>query len=229
MDTTFNGFQNLDLTSTKPTSVSTETIEIDMTDSNLFSGYARAFVNEAMRVAPLTYDKVQLTEKEVEDYTNYLLTKRIEMINLNCPDYRKLKVLYIPVWIQYNLSMVGEVIIRERGLKIVPVLSDDRKSKMTYEQALAISDKIGAFERDLQIVRDAMPREITGDEDVMTTALIDGYVRSIDKVSHVASTYVTAFMGMKLKEEAAFKVLYRVQYDDLEFISAAITHQKGLF
>jgi hypothetical protein len=160
-------------------------------------------------------------------YMKYLLVKRIETVQMNCPEFRKLKVLYIPVWIQYNLSMIGEVNIREKGLKLVPTIAD--AETISYAEAVAISDKIGAFESDLQIVHDAMPRDITGDVDVMSTAMIDGYVRAIDKVDHVAATYVTAFMGMKLKEEAAFKVLYRVQYDDIDFIATALTAQKGLY
>jgi hypothetical protein len=63
----------------------------------------------------------------------------------------------------------------------------------------------------------------------MTSALIAGYVRSIEPVGHVISTYVAAFMGLKLREEMSFKVLYRVQYDDLQFIASTLATQKGLF
>lgn len=222
-----DAFQNLDITSAKPISVPIETVEVEMSESNLFEGYAKAFVNEAYRVNPLRAEQVKLTQEEVLNYIKYLLVKRIETVNMNCPDFRKLKVLYIPVWIQYNLSMIGEVTIRDKGLKLIPTVADT--NTISYVEAVAISDKIGAFESDLQIVKDAMPRDITGDVDVMSTAMIDGYVRAIDKVDHVAATYVTAFMGMKLKEEAAFKVLYRVQYDDIQFIATALTAQKGLY
>lgn len=220
-------FHSLDITSAKPISVPTEIVEVEMSESNLFDGYAKAFVNEAYRVNPLRAEQVKLTVGEMLSYMKYLLVKRIETVQMNCPEFRKLKVLYIPVWIQYNLSMIGEVNIREKGLKLVPTIAD--AETISYAEAVAISDKIGAFESDLQIVHDAMPRDITGDVDVMSTAMIDGYVRAIDKVDHVAATYVTAFMGMKLKEEAAFKVLYRVQYDDIEFIATALTAQKGLY
>ena len=94
---------------------------------------------------------------------------------------------------------------------------------------MEISSKIGAFEDDLQIVKDAMPRSEEGNPDVMSTALIADYVRSINKVQHVASTYVTAFMGLTLRKEAAMQVLYRVQYDDIEFIRSALISERRIY
>lgn len=219
-------FQTLDLGSAKPVSVPLETIEVEISNDNLLGDYAKAFVAEAYRVNPLRAEQINLTPDEVAKYSHYLLTKRVECVNDECRDFRKLKSLYIPAWIQYNLSMIGEVYVRDKGLKLVPVVTP---SNMTYDEALSISTKIGMLEDDLQIVQDAMPRDRRGDLDVMSTALIAGYIRSIDKVEHVASTYVSAFLGFKLREEAAFKTLYRVQYDDIQFIAAALTTQRGLY
>lgn len=218
-------FNTLDFGSVKPTSVPQETITVELTSDNLIGDYAKAFVTEARRVNPLLSDQINLTPEELESYASYLLYKRVQCVNNECNDFRKLKLLYIPVWIQYNLSMIGEVILRDKGLRIVPSVEE---SSLTFEEALKISNKIGAFENDLQIVQDAMPRDRHGDVDVMSTALIAGYVRSIEKVEHVSSTYLTAFLGMKLREEMAFKTLYRVQYDDVNFIASAFTSQRGL-
>lgn len=220
-------FAGLDLGSAKPISVPMETIEVVLSSENLLNGYAKAFVKEATRVNPGLVEQTGITQEMVEEYSKYLLTKRIECVNSNCTDFRKLKLLYIPVWIQYNLSMIGEVIIREKGLRLIPVM--DTPSDMTFDQALEISGKIGAFEDDLQMVRDAMPRKESGDRDVMSTAMIAGYVRSLEKVEHVSSTYVTAFLGMKLREEMAMKVLYRVQYDDVGFIASALLSDRGIY
>lgn len=219
-------FASLDLGSAKPTSVPMEGIEVKV-EGDLFGQYGVAFVKEAYRKNPLRAEQVKLTAEEVTAYSRYLLTKRIQSINGVCTDFRKLKALYIPAFIQYNLSMIGEVSIRDRGIKLIPVDSDP--SQMTYEQALEISEKIGMFIDDLQIVQDAMPRESAGDLDVMSTALIAGYMRSLNPVKHVASTYAAAFMGLKLKEEMAFAALYRVQYDDIMFIMSALTTQRGLY
>lgn len=220
-------FVSMDLGSSQPTSIQMETVHVQITSENLLGDYAKAFINEGFRVNPLRAEQIGLTVEEMQKYSEYLLTKRIECVKNECKDFRRLKALYIPVWIQYNLSMIGQVIIRDKGLRLIPEM--ETPSTLSYEEALKISDKIGSFERDLQIVRDAMPRSIDGDRDVMSTALIAGYVRSIEKVEHVSSTYVTAFLGMKLREEVAMRVLYRVQYDDVQFIAAALSTQKGLF
>lgn len=219
-------FANLDLGTPKPTAVPMENVEV-VISGDLISNYGTAFVSEAYRVNPLKAEQVKLTAEEVDKYSRYLVTKRIESIHGRCDDFRKLKNLYIPVWIQYNLAMIGRVVLRDRGLTIIPIESEP--STMTFEEALVISEKIGAFEDDLQIVNDAMPRSQDGDKDVMSTALIADYVRSLTPVTHVASTYVTAFMGMRLKEEAAMAVLYRVQYDDVQYIATALTSQRGLY
>lgn len=219
-------FTGLDLGSVKPTSVPMETIEVKV-EGDLFGNYAKAFVKEAYRKNPLRAEQIQLTAEEVDAYSRFLLTKRIESVNGNCSDFRRLKALYIPVWIQYNLAMIGRVVIRDRGITLMPV--EDEASKMTLEEAIKVSEKIGMFEDDLQIVQDAMPRTENGDVDVMSTALIAGYMRSLNPVKHVASTYAAAFMGLKLKEEVAFAALYRVQYDDIAYIASALTAQRGLF
>lgn len=220
-------FEDLDLGTGKPTSVPVETVSVQISSLNLLGNYAQAFVKEAFRVNPLRAEQIELDESEVESYCHYLLTQRIAAVKGQCPEWRKLKALYIPSWIQYNLSMIGVVTIRHKGLRLVPEM--ESPSTMTYEQALSISEKIGMLIDDLQIVQDAMPRGDEGNIDVMSSALIADYVRALEPVEHVASTYVTAFLGMKLKEEAAMQVLYRVQYDDYAFIASALTTQRGLY
>jgi len=73
-----------------------------------------------------------------------------------------------------------------------------------------------------------MPRNVEGNSEVMSTALIGMYVRAQHKVNPL-STYVSAFMGLKLRQEATFQVLYRVKYDDIGFIQMALTRQGVLF
>lgn len=220
-----SNFVTLDLGSVKPTSIPMDTIEVTV-GGDLFGDFSKAFIREAQRRNPLRAEQVGLTEEELSSYTRFLLTKRIQSVRGECSDFRKLKVLYVPAWIQYNLAMIGEVIIRDRGIRLVPTESE--ASTMTLDEAIKVSEKIGAFEDDLQIVQDAMPRSGEGDLDVMSTALIAGYMRSLNPVKHVASTYAAAFMGLKLKEEMAFATLYRVQYDDIQFIRSALVNQRGL-
>lgn len=222
-----SNFSTIDLGTPKPTSAPQETVQVVISTETLLGDFAKGFVNEAHRVAPLRAEQVNLTCEELTSYCAYLLTRRVNQVQGDCPEWRKLKVLYIPSFIQYTLSLVGEVRLRDRGLIFMPEMAEP--SELSYEQALAISEKIGSFADDLQIVQDAMPRSIEGDKDVMTSALIAGYVRTINPVQHVVSTYITAFLGLKLREEMSFKVLYRVQYDDLAFIASALTKDKHLY
>lgn len=220
-------FEGMVIGAAKPTAVPTETINVSISATTLLNNYAQAFVSEARRKNPLTYNVVNLTVEEMIEYVKYLLMKRIECVENRCADFRMLKVLYIPSYIQYILSQIGEYLNRETGIKLVPKLDPKEAKKIiNYNEALAISDKIRAFEDDLQMVKDAMPRSIDGNGDVMSCALIADYVRAQHKVEHVASTYVAAFAGFKLEEELAFKVLYRVQYDDIAFITSALLQEK---
>lgn len=227
MDKTIRSFENLDFHTGEPTAVTMETIVVEIDPTEMVDDYAKAFVREASRVNPLLHNQVQLTEDEMIAYARYLLVKRVECVDGTCSDWRRLKLLYIPVFLQYAMRMVGKVVIRNQGLTIVPKIELD--DVMSYEDAVKVSEKVGAYEDCLQIVKDAMPRDIEGDESVMSTALIAGYVRARRRVDHVADTYVSAFLGMKLREEQAFAVLYRVQYDDVEFIRTALTNRHEMF
>lgn len=228
MKETKGSFLTLDLGSGKPICVEMEVIEVELSSANLLTDYAKAFVKEAFRVNPLRAEQVKLSEDEMEAYCTFLLSQRVKSVNDNCPDFRKLKVLYIPSYIQHAMSLIGRVVIRKQGLTFVPVMDCDT---ITFEEALKISEKVGAFEDDLQIVQDAMPRDSEGNIDVMSTAMIAGYVRSVNfhEVSHPSFTYVTAFLGLKLRQEVAMNTLYRLQYDDVEFIRQALLTERKLY
>lgn len=209
-----------------PTPIKQETITVSVSAETFLKDYAKAFVNEARRVLPLVAEQEgALTTAEMEAYAAYLMTQRIKAVNLDCPDWRKLKILWIPSFIQFTLSCIGEVIDRDNGIKFVPI--DKSPSKMTFDEARVISDKIGMYQEKLQMVKDAMPRGVEGDKDVMMSAIIDGYVRTTQKVSHPSFTYVTAFWDMHLVEEMTFKALYRQNYDDVEFIRSALIAYEG--
>jgi len=208
----------------KPTARKHEKVEVVLNPDQVLGNFARVFVNEAVRRNPLTFDRVNLTVDEVESYVHFLVHRRIQCVHQACTDWRKLKILWIPAYVQYCLRLVGRVNLQEEGLDLMPVLADTVKV-ITFEQAVDISEKISAFEHDLQLVQDGMPRDSKGNVDVMSTALIAGYVCARKKV-HVAATYVCAFVGMKLKQEVAFQALYRLQYDDLDYIATALMTHK---
>lgn len=219
-------FATLNFDSAKPIGVPMETIIVTVGQSDLFDDFSHAFIREATRVNPELAKRVGLTKEELTSYIDFLLHQRILSINDECTDYRIIKRFYAPCFIEYMLRMIGKVVIRNRGLTIIP---ECEKPAMTLDEAKLVSEKIGMFVDDLQIVQNVLPTSIEGDVDVMSSVLLAGYVRSMQEVKHVASTYVTAFANFQLKNEAAFRVLYRVQYDDIGYIASAFTSQRGLY
>lgn len=216
-------FTSLDLGTGSPTSVDMETITVKLSGSTLLTNFAKAFVQEALRKSPLRAEKVNLEVEEVDKYCQYLLYQRVLSVKDECKDWRKLKLLYIPSFVQYAMSQVGRVVLRQYGLTLLPEMED---VDMTYDEALAVSEKIAAFEDTLQMVKDAMPRGPEGDEELMSTALIADSVRSMRVVQHPVTTYVTAFLNLKIQEIQAFSVLYRIKYDDVNFITTALCSQR---
>lgn len=220
-------FSTLDLGSSKAIPMPLERIEVIVSNTDLVRDYAKAFVNECYRVNPLMADRVGLTPDELNSYFDFLLTMRVQSVSGNCNNWNRLKVLYIPSYYQFVLSMVGEVTDRKFGFQFVPKL--EQESQMTLEEAMRISSKIGEFLDDLQIVQDAMPRNSEGDINVMGTVIIQNYVCSYREVEHPAFTYVTAMLGNKIAEDVAFSALYRIQYDDVSFIQSALTSTRVIY
>jgi len=220
-------FASIDLGTGVPTSVPMETIEVVIDPSILIGDYALAFLKECDRTQPLRAKATGLTVDELFSYCVFLLDTRIKSVVSFVPQYSRFKVLAIPAFIQYCLENVGRVVLNDVGLTMVPTLAETCEV-ITFEQALVISEKVKSFEDTLVVLTDALPRSPEGNVEVMSTALIAGYVRAQKKVSPVSS-YLGAFLGLSLKKENVFQMLYRVQYDDLEYIRMALTSHGGLF
>lgn len=220
-------FISMNLGDTTPRAVDFTTVEVLVDPQLLLGSYAKAFVMEANRVAPFIQERVNLSVDEVQQYCSYLITQRVKIINGDGESTRKLKTLYIPAFIQYILSSVGIVIDRIYGLKLIPVV--ENPSTLKFSQAAEISERISMFIDKLQILYDAMPYDESGDEEVMASVLIDDTIRSYKVLTHPAATYASAFLGSRLRKDEALKAIYRISYDDVGFISAALITQKGIY
>lgn len=212
-------YSTLDLGTAKPSVVPYQEVVVEIDPTVIVDGYAEAIRVEAERMNPLTYDRVQLTSEELEKYFRFLIQQRVLSLTGNCPLWRKLKQLYIPSFLQFAISMVGIVDVKRQGIRLVPQIEDQGVS---FEDALATSDRLHYFEGELAMVKDAMPRSPEGDYDTMSTALIAGYMKSMHEVEHPIATYCAAFLGFKLREEQMFSILYRVSYDDIEYLRSTI-------
>lgn len=229
-------FKTIDLGVSQEHPTKMQTVEVNVNLDSMARDYANAFVQEAYRI---NYDKakcVQLEADEMFTYLKYLLSKRIQCVYGRCSDFRQLKVLWIPSYFQYVLSVVGMAFDRDQGLKFMPVLDgiqDAEVNKLpespTFAEVLSISEKISNFQTELQMVQDGMPRDIHGDLNIMATALLNDYVSSCRRVEHPAATYVTAFLDMKLRDEVTYSILYRRKYGEAELIKQVLPKDKRYY
>lgn len=218
-------FSQLDF-GTKATTVKFEEIQVTINPDLIINDYAEAYSKELHRRNPSRASTVGVTKDELFEYFKTLLAIRVESISNDCKVWRQAKALLIPTWMEFVLSRVGEVIDNDRGLKITPIFEFDYDINRAFET----SDKLRAFLSDgLVLHKDAFPRTPDGDVETMSMVIIDDYVTSQTKDAHPIASYVAAFLGYKLKEELAFKMLYRVRYDDVNFISSMLLREGTVY
>jgi hypothetical protein len=209
--------ENYGFMPSEPSATEMEDVVITINPSDFLDGYSKAFVFEAQRVNPLMFEAHPITEEEVSAYSTFLINERIKSVHHQCPNWKNLKLLWIPDWIQYVISLIGIFSNYDYGLKFIPVM-DEGVSVITIQEALEISEKIAKYQSSIGMHRDAMPRGDEGDEDVMSCALISNRVKATKRLAHPESSYVAAFAGLTLRKEATMNILYRVSYDDLNYI-----------
>jgi len=215
---------NLDF-GTKPTNGKLELIEVQVQPEVMLKDFGKAYASELHRRNPLRADAVNLTEEELTEYFKQILILRVQYIYDNCKLWRQIKQLNIPTWIQYVITQIGQFIDYDFGLKVMPKLDGE----IDLNFLLDVSRRLEAFKSDgVTMHKDAFPRSKDGDKDVMSMALIEGFVYSRTKDAHPITSYVNAFLGMKLVEEQTFKILYRVRYDDIDFIRSMLMIEESL-
>lgn len=214
-----------ELNGRKPTAIAMETVDVSLSSENLVGDYARGFIQECHAKHSLRAENVGLTEKEMKQYAEFLLDRRVKIANGDLKESGRLRNFWIPAFLQLCLENVGRVVLYSRGLELVP--SYDAKV-ISQDEAAVISRKIGAFSDVMVILQDAMPRRVEGNEDVMSTVLIAGYVRSMGDVNPVHA-YLSAFLGLKLVQENLYASLYRHQYDEMKVIRTAFSLTRAIY
>lgn len=210
---------------TKPTSAQLEQIDVTINPSVMLGDFAKAYAAELHRRNPLRAEQANITETELSKYFAQIISLRVQYVYDQCRLWRQIKQLNIPSWMQYVLTLIGRVIDYDYGLKIMPYFSEE----VDLNFLLDVSLRLEAFKSDgVTMHKDAFPRSKDGDREMMTMAIIGDYVQSMREISHPIYSYVNAFLGMKLQEEQAFKILYRVRYDDVDFIRQMLTSEVSL-
>lgn len=222
-------YESMDFGTTVTTS-SYDQITVTINPEVMVDDYAAAVAADLQRRNPTRYAVInkQLKDKEkgsldtlVPKYVRTLLAIRVESIKGSCPNWRQARELNIPPYIQYVLSQIGEVNDIDRGLKITPSF----EYEYDIQEALDISSIIEFFTADgVVLLKDAFPRSKQGDKETMSLAIIDNYVKGIDR-THPAKSYITVFLGMKLQEETNLRALYRIRYDDIDFVKSMLLNE----
>lgn len=212
---------------TKPISAKLESIEVKIDTALILEDFAKAYLKELNRRNPQRFEASSLTEESLNNYFVGLVKIRVLSIgNEGYKDWRKAKQLYIPSWIEFALSRIGKVRDNRRGLEFYPVMEN---TDVNLDEMLGVSNELHAFVEDgIVLHKDAFPRKDEGDYEVMSMAIMDGYVQSIDDKSHPVASYIAAFLGFSLKKEIDFKMLYRIRYDDTDFIRSALLSEVTL-
>ena len=224
METTKTNFDKLDYGTRVSNSEFTE-VKIVLDNSVIMDQFAIAYVNELKRMNPVRYQADPITVDDLKEYFSGILALRVEMINNNCPNLRQARRLYIPTWIEYTISKLGIVTDRVNGLVFKPTIN------INYDitNLLNTSDKLSLYQNDgLHLQSDAFPRSWEGDENVMGMVIIGDYIQGRNHNSHPVHSYVSAFLGNKLVEEQTFSMLFRVRYDETQFILQQLIHDKSL-
>ena len=219
-------YESMDFGTTVTTS-NFDTLTVSIDPSITIDDYSQAVVADLERRNPIRFSAInaQLEGKGREplavlipQYIRILLSIRVQSINGSCPNWRQARELNIPPYIQYVLSQIGEVNDVDRGLKFTP----SYEYQYDIQEALEISSLIEIFSQDgVVLLKDAFPRSRQGDKETMSLVILNNYVMGIDR-SHPAKSYITVFLGMKLKEETELKALYRIRYDDIDFVKSML-------
>ena len=210
---------------TKPTTATLETINVIVEPQIFVGDYAKAYCSELERRNPDRFDATDINQEELNSYFLGLIGIRLDQIQGNCKVWRQAKELYIPSWIQFILSGIGIVTDYTRGLILNP------KFSISYDidVMLDTSNKLRVFSSDgVSMHKDAFPRDIEGDPDMMGMAIINGYVQSMSEIPHPIQSYVAAFLGLRLEEEANYKMMYRIRYDEVNFIKQMLMHEEAI-
>jgi hypothetical protein len=212
----------------RPVGIKVEEVKLSFSLS-MFGDYAKAYYNEIERRNIRKLEATGLTVADLETYFKSLFIIRIKSIqDGGFKDWRQARLLFIPAWIQMVISQYGILNKPEHGIRIVPTIEET----VNITELLRISGILSTFVDDgMFMVKDGFPRSNDGDQDVMMMAVFDNQVRGIirsDEPNPLAQL-VAAFTSAKIEQDTTFKALYRISYDEIDFIKSMLMNDRRVF
>jgi len=198
----------------EPTPMDLLEIQVSIEPDAIFSQFIEAFMFKIEVSNPQIQRYVQLTKEEARYYFEFLLYSRLQYLSGKKVNFDLLNGLYVPAFVDVALAMIGTYTDLSRNLRIT--VSQPETREFDEDEIVRLGLKFERLSQATNMVKGGLSRGKDGDAEVMTTACIAGYVRSMSEVSHPLKTYLVGFLNTKIVEESSFKMLYRVQYDDIQ-------------
>lgn len=216
---------------TVPTTANFREVLVEDTPENM-SGFARAYTSLLEQRNPLKFkssvvtvdgEQVKLSEKVIFDYFVQLMKYRLRTVHNKSVPWRQMRQLCMPAWIQAALSWTGRAIDNDRGWIIIPQF--DEEDVLDITSMLSISLALEQFSVDGKpFFKDAFPRSIDGDLDMMSFSIHDDYSWSTKREVTPVASYMATFCGMKLVEPEEYQRFYTVRFDSVDFTLQMIEH-----
>lgn len=226
------GFSGALSSETKPIAAPLITIEVSISTSVLVSQYVKAFVRATRMRNSYLAQAHPIYDEDLLRYIAFLVKTRIEIVNGTFDQpIHKLSPLWIPTFVWHTLNNVGNVFIRNKGIKLTPVFdpnglggeSGEPVVPMNLEGALSFSaDTMDLWSTEISMSQKSMPKEEKGDEQVMACALIENKMRGLVDGVPSERYYLSGFLEMHLRKQNAFEILYRTQYVDISLIEQVL-------
>lgn len=192
--------------------------------SELLDTYVNGLANLIVQSQPFMDEKEpERTTTRLKDYIEHLLVYRIMQVNREkLPIPPKEGSWIVPAFISTVLAQVGRVQDDDRFIVVTPKLSKRQEKLEKWDEAKLRTEfrwlRVELERAGIQYAK-GLPKEITGDCDVMTIQVIDNAVKGERKLNNGIAAVVAGFLGMTLAE----KIVYpRLTYVDLKMLKGYI-------
>lgn len=206
MSVQINDVMESEFSSSKPMTVATINVTVDLTPSKLTAKLAKEIHTDMARIAGMAgSSELGVDESEILDYLKSLTYIRIGLVNgdrnKSLNDYRRLsRHLAVPVMFYQCLVSIGVAVDRDYSIKFSPAYQIDGKELLSPETMETISDMMIRMEpQGLKIV-EGLPSSEEGELDFMALAHVEDIVRGY-KRSHPVYGFLAAFFAQKSLNE----------------------------
>jgi len=188
-------------------------------DTEAMESFAQLVVSVIGAEKPLQLQATGLTADEIHAFNKFIIAQRVLCLESKCKmwnDLKKLSVLLLP---EAAMDGIGQYLDRNRGYHHFVSLEEKFETPgYSIKDARETSLRLSYFEDILALRKDAMPRQVDGVPEVMSSAIFANRVKSIFEHKNEDAEFITVFLGMTADHEDHFRALC----DDLDYIEGGL-------